>query len=155
MHCDLTLKLCLSCYFDDFIQIDRPGSMLSAWLARESLLLNLGIAYATDVKKRQASSNKFGMLGLVLDLTGCPESKVGVLNTDARKGEIDKTIQEALAAGKLKPTAATSLAGRRQYAEQQIYGVTAGQVLRVMRVRGLSATRFSGQETSFTRPCRG
>ena len=136
----VSLKLCISNYFDDYPMVDVPATAMSSWLSFEALLLACGVLFATADKKRKPPADQFGMLGVLMDLRGAPEGLVLVKNTPARKEEITATIASILEKSSMSPSLASSLSGILQYAERQIYGCTAGQVVRVIRAHGLSSS---------------
>jgi hypothetical protein len=137
-----TLKLHITNYFDDFIMLSTPELAMNAWLSFEKLLLMCGVSFATDERKRKPWSSSFSALGVSFRLDKCTEGIVSVENTSARKEELSAAIDEILLAGTLPPAKASSLAGRLQYAERQIYGPAACQVVRVIRQHGLSSAGF-------------
>jgi hypothetical protein len=138
-----TLKICLTNYFDDFPMVDVPATANSSRLTFESLLLHCGVPFATAEKKRKPPAEQFSMLGVLMDLSQTRDGIIRVRNTESGTAELNATITSILNSSSMTPAVARSLAGRLQYADRQIYGCTASQVVRVIRRHGLSAAGIS------------
>ena len=109
-------------FFDDFPQIDL-GCMGNASMgAAERLLELLGWRFSKKPEKRLPFERSFDVFGVVVDLSASDSGKVVVRNKLDRVEAIAAQVDDMVAEGVCKPSAAASLRGRFQFAEGQLYG---------------------------------
>jgi hypothetical protein len=129
-------------YVDDFPMIDLKIHCLSSWITVEAMFMLTGVVYATEPKKRKPAATCFGMLGVELDFTESLKGIIVVKNTSARVAELTSSIQLILDADNLPPFMARALVGRMIFAERQVFGGAASQVIQLIQSRGQATNRF-------------
>ena len=137
------LRLCWSCFFDDFTILSTKAGSGSAALAAESLFRLLGVRFAEDGDKAVTWGTQVKTLGVVLDLAPDSVTAIGseryvtVGHTPGRVEELQRTIGDILESGSISSKDAERLRGRLQWFESFASGRVAQQALRV--VSGLSS----------------
>jgi hypothetical protein len=135
-------KIPLTNYVDDFPMVDLKIHAASSWLTFESMLMLTGVSYATEEKKRKAFAEVFGFLGVEMDLSSTLEGVIVVRNTESRVKELTEAIDAIMKADAMKPAVARSLVGRLTFAERQVFGGAACQVIGLIQTRANATSRF-------------
>eukprot|EP00435_Cladocopium_sp_Y103_P021436 s594_g5.t1 len=118
------LKLCWTCFFDDYTLLSKKTTAFSASTAAEGLFSLLGIKFAQDGKKAVPWGTLVKTLGVVIDLapTG-EEGKVVTLgHTESRVRELSLLIAGFLKEKKMSQKDAERLRGRLQWFESFAHG---------------------------------
>eukprot|EP00435_Cladocopium_sp_Y103_P000001 s4526_g1.t1 len=128
------LKLCWTCFFDDYTLLSKKTTAFSASTAAEGLFSLLGIKFAQDGKKAVPWGTLVKTLGVVINLapTG-EEGKVVTLgHTESRVKELSMLIAGFLKERKMSQKDAERLRGRLQWFESFAHGRVAQQALRTV-----------------------
>eukprot|EP00435_Cladocopium_sp_Y103_P018181 s871_g4.t1 len=128
------LKLCWTCFFDDYTLLSKKTTAFSASTVAEGLFSLLGIKFAQDGKKAVPWGTLVKTLGVVIDLapTG-EEGKVVTLgHTESRVRELSLLIEGFLKEKKMSQKDAERLRGRLQWFESFAHGRVAQQALRTV-----------------------
>ena len=143
------LRLCWTSFFDDYTVLSRKVNATSASTAAELLFKLLGVVYATEGKKAVEWSSVVKTLGVVLNLCppedpACDRRFVTIGHTEARIAELQATISEILARGKISCKDAERLRGRLQWYESFASGRVSQQSLRT--ISGLASSGRNREE---------
>ena len=122
------LDLVWTCFFDDYTLLSQESSSSSASFAAESLFKLLGIQYAQEGSKNTEFAKGVKTLGEFLNLEG-EGGAVELGHTEARKRELQETLDSILSEGQVLTKTAESLRGRLQWFETLAFGRTANSCL--------------------------
>ena len=116
------LSLMWSCYFDDFVVLDRPHQVDKTHECIDMFFRLLGWQYATEGNKAESFSDKFAALGVQVNLSESHLGRCLLENTDKRKAELSASLQSVLDKGTVSVLEAQKLRGRMQFSDGQIFG---------------------------------
>ena len=114
------LKLFWTVYFDDFILFETPPLSTHCELVVSTFFKMLG--WATSVDKENKFDTSLKALGVVIDLSDIKLLRVKFGNSDERKFEVCRDLDNVLAMGELGKSEGQRLRGRLLFAESQING---------------------------------
>ena len=114
------LKLCWSSYFDDFLHLESSLLKDHADMCVQMLFDLLG--WKLSAEKLLPYHSLCKVLGVELDLSKTPDLVFDVANTESRKRELVKTLDEVLSSRKLSRHDSEKLRGRLQFASGQLFG---------------------------------
>ena len=119
-------------FFDDFIVVSRPEDARSAELTVKFIFDALGWDLSADPEKDAGFAEVFNALGVTIDLRRTRYGEVLIGNTDKRKAELSRMMDEILAEDRMTVKTAESLRSRLTFAEAQVYGRSAKVALRAI-----------------------
>ena len=112
----------LTAYFDDYPSVSYKGVAEISQFAVEKVLSLLGIKFSDKPQKRLLFDGTFCVLGVQVDFPKTVEvADLVVRNTDARKFEVKKFIDELVASSSCSRTQAASLLGKLGFMSSQIW----------------------------------
>ena len=127
-------------FFDDYIVTSEEESLrVSTSQAFESLLGLLCWTFDREGPKVTVFSKPIDALGLTLDLSDSSRFILRILNTESRKEEIVSDIATILSEGKLGKAKALQLRAHVGFAENQVFGRSSKQAMRVLVERAFFA----------------
>ena len=116
------LLLVISCFYDDYVLVSPESTCDNAERSYGLLLDLLGWSYDKEGEKSDRMSKQVSALGVLIDFSSSGSGQVFIDNTENRKKELVKALDEAREAGRLSPQEAAKLKGRMSFAEGQIFG---------------------------------
>ena len=106
-------------FFDDFIVVSRPEDARSVELTVRFIFDALVWDLSVDPEKDAGFAEVFNALGVTIELRRTQYGEVLVGNTDKRKAELSKMMDEILAEDRMTVKTAESLRSRLTFAEAQ------------------------------------
>ena len=126
------LSLYWSAFYDDFSVVTRTELQKSTSWACESLFTLLGMQYANSGSKCVPFSERFKMLGLVMDLSQSDQKQIFLGHTNERSEELTSQIASYLSSGKISSKEAERLRGRLLFFESFTFGRLAGDAVKAI-----------------------
>ena len=124
------LKILWTVYFDDFIVFEECALSRHCEFVVGTFFKMLG--WATSIDKENDFSYALKALGISIDLSDVKQLRVRFSNTEERRFEVTRDIQEILKTSKLGKSEGQRLRGRLLFAESQIHGRRSVQQMRVL-----------------------
>ena len=127
------LKLCWSCFYDDYTLISKKETSASAGLAAEFLFDLLGFRYAKEGTKATPFAEKFKTLGVSVNLA--PERrhdesfKFEIGHTETRILELTEFLDLFISKRRMSKKEAERLRGRLQFFETYAHGRVAHRAM--------------------------
>ena len=119
-------------FFDDFICVCPEDCAEETDKATRVFFELLGWQLALEPKKNKPFASKFQALGVEFDLTNAADGVLRISNTESRKEELGRAIDDVLSSGRLSFKTATSLRSRMLFAESQIFGRFAKKAINLL-----------------------
>ena len=116
-------------YFDDYPTFSRECLASSCQWAVESLLTLLGVSFAREGRKALPFGEKFGMLGLEVDLKQCSRRRLHIGHTESRREELRLFIDDIISANEINQKTIERLRGRMVFFECYAFGRSANRAL--------------------------
>ena len=113
--------MCLN-FYDDFPMIEPEATAALAQTASQTYLRLLGWQFSDDPSKSLPFSAVFSALGVVFDLSRSDEHLAFVSNEVSRLESIKQQILGIIQHGCISDTQISSLRGKLQYTERQVFG---------------------------------
>ena len=126
------LGLYWSAFYDDFSIVTRAELQQNTAWACESLFTLLGMKFANSGAKYVPFSEKFKMLGLVMDLSQSKHKQIYLGHTDERAAELSSQIRNFLKSGLMSSKEAERLRGRMLFYESFSFGRLAGDAVKTI-----------------------
>ena len=126
------LSLYWSAFYDDFSVVTRTELQKSTSWSCESLFTLLGMQYANSGSKCVPFSERFKMLGLVMDLSRSDHKQIFLGHTKERSEELTGQIKSYLSSGKIGSKEAERLRGRLLFFESFTFGRLAGDAVKAI-----------------------
>ena len=117
-------------FYDDFILASQPCLCESSKNSMELLFMLTGWQFARDGKKSTAFSMHCKALGVEFNFSRSEQCLLQVANTESRKAELVKQLDEALKCGKLDKQECLMLRGRLGFADSFLHGRVGKLVLK-------------------------
>lgn len=124
----------VSGFFDDFTQIDHSLTCVSAATASESILKLLGFKYANEGAKYIPFGSKFKVLGAYVQFAA-DNTGIEVGNTAERIAALKLEVKARIDNDSCSPSAASSLAGKLNFARTFVSGRCMSRALRILYER--------------------
>ena len=109
-------------FFDDFCQLEELPLCQSAWDTAEMVMQLLGWRISTSEEKRLPFSERFQMLGAVVDLSEVSSGRILVRNKTSRLEDISQLVGSILDKPKVPLSLIETLRGRLLYAAGHTFG---------------------------------
>ena len=116
-------------YFDDYICLATQSESAMVTSCVHLVFKMLGWKFAESGQKACGFAQLFSALGICVNVSGLHEGSALFDNTESRRSEIVKCIDEIWASGKLSSKDALRLRGRLQFASGQVFGRVAKAAL--------------------------
>eukprot|EP00435_Cladocopium_sp_Y103_P041156 s1982_g11.t1 len=116
------LYLLTTNFYDDFILATQPSLRDSAKNSMELLFMLTGWLYAREGKKATDFSAHCKALGVEFDFSRSEQRLLLVANTEARKAELVRMLEDSLAAGKLEKQLCLVMRGKLGFADSFLHG---------------------------------
>lgn len=117
-------------FFDDYFLVAGEAEKTHVDLIQSAFFALLG--WETASEKDSGFGYVTRALGVQIDLSDCCLGLVKISNTMARRNELERLIDEILASSSVSGSTLTSLRGRLQFCDNQIFGRMASLKLRVL-----------------------
>ena len=123
-------KLHWTQFYDDYFLVTGEAEQSHVDLIQTSFFALLGWETATEKDAGFAYVTR--ALGVQIDLSDCRLGLVKLCNTESRRSELKRTIDDILTSPSVAGSALTSLRGRLQFCDKQIFGRMASLKLKVL-----------------------
>ena len=117
-----SLKLPLSCYFDDFVAFSPPDLCSNSQSVLCLLLDLLGWRFDKEGPKSDDFSSTVSALGVVFDLSHTGDGRLQIHNTEKRVDDASALIEEILSCGELSKKNALALRGKLAFCDAFVFG---------------------------------
>ena len=130
--------LSLTCYFDDFPQLEPEGLAGEAWAFLKKAVDWLGWPVAIEAKKDKAPAEMFDVLGVTVDLSRLEEGLLIVKPKEGRIEDIFGMVEDAMGEVGLAPPEAAVLAGKLGFLMGSVAGRVSAIAMNSIRRRAAS-----------------